>query len=172
VRPIPDRARIGSAIAAFVGLRGLAGLLLLLLARLLRGLLLLLLSGLTLAGLTLLELFVGLGVVLEADVLALLRLELHAAIAFGLVSSALRLRLLVFALRLLPRVLRLARLLLLLLAGILLSRVLLLTWVLLLLLPGVLLAFVPGLIGHGVLLSIRDGAGERLTLGRAVYPVR
>ena len=43
---------------------------------------------------------------------------------------------------------------------------------LLLLLPGVLLAFVPGLIGHGVLLSIRDGAGERLTLGRAVYPVR
>jgi hypothetical protein len=117
---------------------------------LLAGLLRLLLFGLTATGLPLLELLVELFIFLEADVLALLGLELHAAIAFGLVGAAL-----------------LAALVLL-----LLTRVLLLAGLLLLLLAGVLLAFVPGLIGHGVLLSIRDGAGERLTLGRAVYPVR
>jgi hypothetical protein len=117
-----------------------------------------LLAGLAFAGFALLELLVAFRVFLEADVLALIGLEPDAAVAFGLVSAALRLRLLVFAFRLLPRLLRLAWLLLLLLAGILLSRVLLLAGVLLLLAGG-LLALIPGLIVHGGLLSIRDVAG-------------
>jgi hypothetical protein len=164
LRLSPDRARLSSAIAAFVGLRSLPALLLLLAGLLLARLLLLLLAGLALAGFALLELVAG-PFVLEADVLALLGLELHAAIAFGLVSTALRLRLLVFALGLaaLHRI-ALALLFLLAAAG---------AGVLVLLLARVLLlAFVPVLIGHGFLLSIRDGAVERLTLGRAVYPVR
>jgi hypothetical protein len=155
LRLAPDRARVGSAVAAFVGLARLAALLLLLLARLLR----LLLLGLAAARLALLDLLLELVVFLEADVLALLGLERHAAIAFRLVSTALLVR---------PLVVLLAALILLLLA-----RILLLSRGLLLLLARVLLlAFVPVLIGHGFLLSIRDGAVERLTLGRAVFPVR
>jgi len=160
-------------------------LLLLLLARLLLLAGLLLLTGLLLfrlagAALALLELVVVLGVFLEADVPTLLGLELHAAIAFGLVAAALLLvhlaaaqasRLLVRAIRLAALRAALARLLLLLLAGILLAGILLAG--VLLLLAGVLrLAGGLVLVGHGRLLSIRTVAGERLTLGRAVYPVR
>jgi hypothetical protein len=142
----------------------------LLLARLL--LLRLLLLGLAAARLALLDLLLEFVVFLEADVLALLGLGRHAAIAFRLVSTALLVRPLVVLLAalillLLARILLLSRGLLLLLA-----RVLLLARLLLLLLAGVPLAFVPVLIGHGFLLSIRDGAVERLTLGRAVFPVR
>jgi hypothetical protein len=170
----PDRARSASALAAaaFVGLARLAALLLLL-----AGLLRLLLFGLTATGLPLLELLVELFIFLEADVLALLGLELHAAIAFGLISAALRLRLLAVALGLaaLHRA-ALALLFLLAAAGagilVLLLAGILLPGGLLLLLSGSLLALVPGLVGHEILLSFRDVAGERLTLGRAVYPVR
>jgi hypothetical protein len=173
LRLAPDRARIASTVAAFVGLARLAALLLLL-----AWLLGLLLFGLTAARLALLDLLLELFVFLEADVLALLGLELHAAVALGLVSAALRLRLLAFAIGL-PALHGAALGLLLLLAAagaavlvlLLLARVLL-AGGLLLLLAGVLLAFVPGLVVHGIFLSFRGVAGERLTLGRAVYPVR
>jgi hypothetical protein len=92
----------------------------------------------------------------SAIVFAITHLPAAIALLFLLAIAAALLLLLLLA-----RVRLLARLLLLLLAG-----------VLLLLLPGVLLAFVPVLVGHGSLLSIRDGAVDSSTLGRDDYPVR
>ena len=167
MRLAPDRARLvlrALFALVFVGLGSLPSLLFLL-AGLLPAGLLLLLTRLALAALALLQLLVEAFVFLEADVLALFGLELHAPIAAGLVTAALRLRLLVFAIGL-AALHRVALTLLFLLAaagtGVL---------VLLLLARG-LLAGIPGLVVHGILLSIRDDAGERLTLGRAVFPVR
>ena len=143
--------RFATAATAFIRLAGLATLLLLLLIRplllaglplLLSGLLLLLLA---LAALALFQLIVELRVFLEADVLALFGLELHTAVAFGLIAATL---------------LAVALPLLLLLSAAGACAGLLLAWILLLLLTGVLLlAGIPVLVVHLDLLSRRTVAG-------------
>ena len=142
--------RFATAATAFIRLAGLATLLLLLLIRplllaglplLLSGLLLLLLA---LAALALFQLIVELRVFLEADVLALFGLELHATVAFWLIAAPL----LAVALDLLLLLSASAC------AGLLLA------WILLLLLAGVLLLVgIPVLVVHLDLLSRRTVAG-------------
>jgi len=117
----------------------------------LTGLLLRLPAGLPFTRFALFELVVEFLVLLEPDVLALLRLELDAAIAFGLVGAALLVHLApAFGLGLAFLLTAGALLFLLRVAGVLL---LLLTGVLL------LLAGLFGLIVHGGLLSFREVAG-------------
>jgi hypothetical protein len=141
----------------------------------LRRILLLLLARLAPGVLALLELLVHLRVFLEADVLSLLGLELNAAVAFGLIAAALlRLPGAAFAVglfalaRLLAALHRITLALLLLptaagagvLGLLLLSRILL------------LLAGIPGLVGHGSLLLLREVAGVPDQRGGTPYAPR